>query len=184
MILVFIERIFGFFIRRWRRTVFKYKTGTKHNNFTLTGKVNILSSQKNIEIGQNVVIYDGVTFWGNAPIKIGNNTSIGHHTMLAAVGSKEDGISIGDNVLIAAQCYIIDSDHITNLGNCIRSMPQVSEPVKIGDDVWLGANVTVLKGSVINSGAVVGAQALVKGEVPENSISVGVKSRVIKYRGK
>ena len=55
-------------------------------------------------------------------------------------------------------------------------------PVEIGNDVWIAANVTVLKGSKIKDGAIIGAKALVKGEIPENSIAVGIPSKIIKYR--
>lgn len=94
MLLVFIEKIANFVLRKWRKSVFKYKTGTKHNKFKLTGKVNILSSNINIDVGENVTLYDGVTLWGDAPIKIGNNTSIGHSTIIAAVG-KSGGELLG-----------------------------------------------------------------------------------------
>ena len=65
---IFIERIYNFILRKWRKAVFKYKTGTKHNNFKLTGKVRIMSSHIDVEIGQNVTIYDDVILWGDAPI--------------------------------------------------------------------------------------------------------------------
>ena len=54
--------------------------------------------------------------------------------------------------------------------------------VTIGEDVWLGANVTVIKGAVINNGVVVGAKSLVNSEIAENSIAVGVPARVIGTR--
>ena len=56
------------------------------------------------------------------------------------------------------------------------------EKVIIGSDVWLAANVTVLKGSKISDGAVIGAKSLVKGEIPENAIAVGIPAKVIKQR--
>ena len=84
--------------------------------------------------------------------------------------------------MIAAQCYIIDSDHSVDKKECIRNQPQKSAPVFIGDDVWIAANATILKGSAINTGAVIGAKALVKGEIPEYGIAVGIPARTIKYR--
>ena len=52
----------------------------------------------------------------------------------------------------------------------------------IGEDVWLGANVTVLKGSAIGDGAVIGAKALVKGKIECNAIAAGIPARGVKYR--
>lgn len=47
---------------------------------------------------------------------------------------------------------------------------------------WLAVNVTVLKGSKNGNGAVIGAKGLVKGEIPENAVAVGVPAKVLKYR--
>lgn len=94
------------------------------------------------------------------------------------------GVKIGNNTMIAAQCYIIDMDHGINAGEIIRNQSNTVAAIELGEDVWLGANVTVLKGSKIKNGAVVGAKSLVKGTVPSNSVSVGIPAKVKKYRSK
>ena len=58
-------------------------------------------------------------------------------------------------------------------------LAQVSE-IRIGDDVWLGANVTVLPGVTIGNNVVVGAGAVVNKDIPDNSLAVGVPAQVIK----
>ena len=55
-------------------------------------------------------------------------------------------------------------------------------PIVIGNDVWVGANATILSGVTIGDGAVVAAGALVTKDVPPYSIVGGVPARVIKYR--
>lgn len=92
------------------------------------------------------------------------------------------GVNIGDDTVIAAHCYIIDMDHGTSAAKKISDQDNSVSPVVIGKDCWLGANVTVLKGSIIEDGAVIGAKSLVKGPIHANSISVGVPAKVIKYR--
>jgi acetyltransferase-like isoleucine patch superfamily enzyme len=54
--------------------------------------------------------------------------------------------------------------------------------VQIGDDVWIGAGVKILMNARIGTGAVIGANAVVVGEVPPNAIVGGVPARVIKFR--
>jgi acetyltransferase-like isoleucine patch superfamily enzyme len=54
------------------------------------------------------------------------------------------------------------------------------EPVTIGSDAWLGAKVTVLRGATIGDGAVVGANAVVRGLVPARSVAVGIPARVVR----
>ena len=133
-----------------------------------------------MHLGSNVTLYDGVTFWGNGPITIGDNSSIGFH--LSIYSLKGGGVTIGNNVLVAADCYIIDADHQVDRDVPVREQAQAVTPITIGDDVWIAQNVTVLRGSTIHDGAVIGAKALVKGEIPENAICVGVPAKVIKYR--
>lgn len=84
--------------------------------------------------------------------------------------------------MIAAQCYIIDMDHGIRIGEKICQQSNAIGKVIIGSDCWLGANVTVLKGSQICDGAVVGAKSLVKNVVEANSVVVGVPCRKLKMR--
>lgn len=56
--------------------------------------------------------------------------------------------------------------------------PERSAPVRMGDCFWVGAGVTVLKGSRIGSHCVIGAHSLVTGEVPDHSLAYGVPARV------
>ncbi|MBQ7035727.1 MAG: hypothetical protein IJN34_08330 [Clostridia bacterium] len=73
-------------------------------------------------------------------------------------------------------------DHGINKGVLISQQKNSVEEVIIGQDVWLAANVTVLKGSRIEDGAVIGAKSLVKGEISQNAVAVGIPAKVIKQR--
>ena len=136
---------------------------------------------KNIKLGKNVTIYPGVMFWGDGEIAIGDNVDIGKDTVIYATKNR-GGVTIGKNTVIAAQSYIIDCDHGTKVGIPIVEQEDTVSSINIGEDVWLAANVTVLKGSKIGDGAVIGAKALVKGAIPENAIAVGVPAKILKYR--
>ncbi len=61
-------------------------------------------------------------------------------------------------------------------------MPENDLPVVIDDDVWVGCNVTILKGVHIHTGAIIAAGALVTKDVPEYAIVAGVPAKVIKMR--
>ena len=176
--LLLIDRIFQGVIRFYRKSIFKRSIGCNHKNFNLVGKVKLIN--RNITLGRNVTIYPNVMFWGDGPIVIGDNVDIGKDTIIYS--SKNGGITIGNNTAIAAQCYLIDMDHGIQKDKLICEQENSVKSVIIGDDVWLGANVTVLKGSHIGSGAVVGAKALVKGEISNNAIAVGIPAKIIKYR--
>ncbi len=176
--LLFFDRVIQKIIRTYRKAVFKKRIGCNHSNFQLVGKVNLVNT--NIKIGKNVVIYPDVMFHGDGPIILGDNVSIGNGTVLYS--SKSGGITIDSNTMIAAQTYIIDADHGIAKDTPICEQENVVAPVLIGQDVWVAANVTIIKGSRIGNGAVIGAKTLVRGEIPENAIAVGIPAKVIKER--
>lgn len=96
---------------------------------------------------------------------------------------------IGRNVIFGPKPTIITGDHridivgkfIVDVGND-EKLPENDLPVVIEDDVWCGANVTILKGVTIGHGSVVAAGAVVTKSCPPYSIIGGVPARVIKKR--
>jgi len=56
------------------------------------------------------------------------------------------------------------------------------EPVKIGDDVWIGTRVVILPGVTVGHGAIIGASAVVTKDVPPYAIVAGVPAKVVKWR--
>ena len=92
-------------------------------------------------------------------------------------------IEIGASTLIADWTYICDFDHkIEDLGLPIKDQGLVKSPVRIGPDCWLATKVTVLRGADIGRGAVIGANSVARGNIPEYSIAVGVPAVVVKDR--
>jgi acetyltransferase-like isoleucine patch superfamily enzyme len=81
-------------------------------------------------------------------------------------------------------CHITDVNHGIEHGTPIRTQPLEDDPVKIGNDVWIGAGCSILPGVTIGNGAVIGARAVVTKDIPENAIAVGVPAKVLKYRSK
>lgn len=136
---------------------------------------------KDVVAGKGLTVYPGAYFWGNGPIRIGDNVAIGKDSIFFAC--KEGGIFIGNDVSIAAQCYVIDSDHGLSPDCLMREQPMVSAAITIEDDVWVGAGVKVLKGVTLHKGCVCAAGAVITKDVPEYAIAGGVPAKVIGRRG-
>lgn len=130
-----------------------------------------------VHVGESTIIESDVIFRGG-PVIIGSNTYIGNHSFF----NTTEQIIIGNDTYIAAFCYLVDANHGIELGKLIRKQPVVSSPIFIGNDVWLGANVVVLPGAVIEDGAVIGANSVVRGRIPSDAIAVGSPARVVRMR--
>ena len=92
-------------------------------------------------------------------------------------------ISIGRACLLGDDIYICDFDHRTeDLTVPIKDQGIVKSPVRIGDDVWIGTKVTVLRGTDVGPGSVVAANAVARGPYPARSVIGGVPGRVLKSR--
>lgn len=113
-----------------------------------------------------------------AKICIGKNTRI-HGSCLHAYSL----IEIGENCLIAANCQIIDGNghdvSFPDVENRINTTGP-SKPVKIEDNVWIGANTIILPGVTIGYGSVVSANSVVVDDIPDMVIASGNPARVIK----
>lgn len=84
-------------------------------------------------------------------------------------------IVLGDNVRCGANTLIMDTDW--HEGDA-RAGPDLS--VRIGNDVWLGVNVTVLKGVEIGNGTIVGAGSVVTSSLPGNVVAAGSPAKVLR----
>ena len=108
---------------------------------------------KNITIGKNVFFNTGCTFQDRGGITIGDGTQIGQNVVLVTLNH---GIAP-------------EKRHIT-----------YPFPIVIGQNVWIGANATILPGVTIGRNAIIAASAVVSKDVPENAVVAGVPAKVIK----
>ncbi len=111
-------------------------------------------------------------------IRIGASTYINRNTIIDACLS----ISIGQECAIGPGCYITDHDHGTEADLPPLAQPLISKPTRISDRVWIGANVTILKGVEIGQSAVIGAGSVVTRNIPDRAIAVGVPAKIIRYQ--
>ena len=113
-------------------------------------------------------------------IAIGNNVTINNDCYLAGDG----GITIGDDVLIGPGVYLFSVSHeIANPDVPVRLQGRPTAPIRVEDDVWIGAHSTVVAGVTIGRGAVVGANSVVTRDVEPLAIVAGVPARQIGRRG-
>lgn len=92
-------------------------------------------------------------------------------------------VQVGDNCLFADSVNVYDHDHkIDDLNLPINKQGYATRPVRIGNNVWLGAKVVVLKGVKIGDGAVIAAGAVVTKDVPAYAIAGGIPAKVLKMR--
>jgi len=122
-------------------------------------------------------------------LTIGNNTLVGHNTIVDCARE----IEIGDDVLISYQCIISDSDnhsldHERRKGDLERwrqgghDWSDVAcEPIKIKSGAWIGARSIILKGVTIGEGAIVGMGSTVTKDVPPFSVVAGNPARLIRH---
>lgn len=97
-----------------------------------------------------------------------------------------NGIRIGRNVLIAANCTLAPTNHaFADQARPINA--QGFQPsrggIAVGDDVWIGANTVLLDGASIGAGSVIGASSLVRGELPEYCLAFGAPATLRGWRG-
>lgn len=133
-----------------------------------------------LEIGAGALLEPGV--WLTAPdqarIRIGAGTFLNIGVMVASLQLVE----IGAHCMLANGCVVTDANHrfddpdlpITWQGFTTKG------PTRIGDNVWLGANVVVTSGVTIGEHCVVGANSVVTKDLPPWSIAAGAPARVVK----
>lgn len=113
-------------------------------------------------------------------LSVGDGTFIGHDCSFNVA----DSITIGRHCLLAGGVSIRDLDgHPTDAALRREHRPTPCEgirPVVIGDDVWIGANATILKGVNVGDRAIIGAGAVVTSDVPCDTVVAGNPARIVR----
>ena len=134
-----------------------------------------------VQLDQGVAIQSGTTLNAiGSTIHIGANTIVGTHCHF---GAYDKGITIGEDVLIASHCSMVDTQHIyADPDRLIKAQDYTSQGIVIEDDVWLGSGVVLMDGVRVGRGAIVGGGAVVTRDVPPYAIVVGIPAKIIKWR--
>ena len=124
------------------------------------------------QIGENSIIYNQLTVVRPKNVKIGKNVTVMNGVLLMSAG----GITIEDNVLVAANVQLITNNHDPYDRYVITC-----KPILIKEGAWIGAGATILPGVTVGKYAIVGADSLVSKDIPDYGIAVGSPAKVIKY---
>lgn len=108
-------------------------------------------------------------------ISVGNNFYANFNLVIL----DEAPVTFGDNVFIAPNCGFYTAGHPIDAAQRNRGL-EYARPISVGDNVWIGAGVTVLPGVTIGDNCVVGAGSVVVRDLPPYSIAVGNPCQVIK----
>lgn len=132
-------------------------------------------------LGRGASISPNATFSNPERIEIGDRLRLGAGCALWA-GPGNGRICIGNDVLFGPEVLVTAANYRFNDGHPVTEQAMDEADVIIGDDVWLGSRVIVLPGATIGHGAIIGAGALVKGDIPPMSIAVGIPARIVGQR--
>ncbi|THD58445.1 acyltransferase [Phenylobacterium sp.] len=168
----------------------------------LKGRVRIEGLGCRIVVGANVTfeatirIFPGVT---DAVVEVGDNCSIGgvirlvrgdgglisigEDTTFNQVGlsmHERGRIVFGRDCMLSTDIHMDPSDMHPIFDRVTGQRLNPPQDIEIGDHVWLGTRVLVLKGARIGDGAIVGAGSIVSGVLPPNTLSLGSPARVVR----
>ena len=150
-------------------TIWKFFTSKQIRRFLVRHFVTYAGNDINIE--------HGALF--SRHIRIGNNSSIGINAFIS-----HPGVSIGDNVMMGRDVMIYTVNH----GHNLTDIPMIEQgkteirPVKIGNDVWIGARVIILPGVNIGDGVILAAGSVVTKDVPSYTIVAGTPAKIVKKK--
>ncbi len=127
------------------------------------------------EMGSNCIV--NAPFWCD----YGYKTRVGDYFFANRNCQIQDGggVSFGDHVFIAPNCTFTTAEHAIDAQQRAEGM-EVALPIKIGNNVWIGAGVTVLAGVTIGDNTIIGAGSVVTKDIPSDVIAVGVPCRVLR----
>jgi len=152
-----------------------------HQPIVLRGKGKI-SAGNNVNIGviNSPLFYNSYGYLEarneNATLSFGNNIHINNNFSIVS----EKSIIIRDNVLIGFNCHIIDSAfHNLEIDKRFETDPNPQEVI-IEENVFIGNNVTILKGVTIGENSVVASGSIVTESCPKNVVVGGVPAKIIK----
>jgi acetyltransferase-like isoleucine patch superfamily enzyme len=196
---LFYNALFNRFMMLIRGYLFLQKKAFVGKNCTFLNKSNIIFG-KNVTIEKHTRLdgyaKDKIVFGNNVKIgaysnllstshfskfgkglKIGNHSAFGSFTEFGAGG----GIEIGDNVIAGSYISFHSENHnFSDTTKLIREQGVTSKGIKVGNNVWIGAKVTILDGTIIGDNCVIAAGAVLNSTYPKDCIIGGVPGKIIK----
>lgn len=158
----------------------------RHNAKTLCEKLNSITSSDIIrkkeilkklfkKCKNNIIIEPNFFCDYGYNISAGENFYVNHNCVMLDCAP----ITFGDNVLIGPNCGFYTANHPI-IAKERNKGTENAKPINIGNNVWIGGNVTILSGVCIGDNVVIGAGSVVVKDIPSNTVAVGNPCKVIK----
>jgi acetyltransferase-like isoleucine patch superfamily enzyme len=186
-----------------RAKLYPWVMGSVGRNVVFGVNVTVRHPHK-IAIGDNVVIDDNCCLdakgTDNKGIAIGTGVFVGRNTILSCKNGdividdhanlgfnceifSASRVRVGKNILMAAYTYLVGGDHLYDRVDIpVLQQGRTARGIEVDDNVWLGTHVVVTDGSTIGRDAIIGAGAVVVGEIPEFAIATGIPAKVVRDR--
>ena len=163
-LLLILGNIKLFLIKVFHFSTFHYHP---YNNISLSSNIE-LNKKGKISFGKKFILRKNSRISSTGGhIEIGNFCGINSNCYIVS----HKNIKIGNNVIIGPNVVIVDHDHQFSK-NGIDHKNYNCEEIIIEDNVWIGANVVILKGTKIGKNSVIGAGAVVSSDIPDNTILI------------
>ena len=165
--ILFFGNIKLFFIKLFHFNNFKYNF---YNNVSLNSEIELKKYGK-VCFGKKFILRRNCRISSyNGNIIFGNNCGINNNCYIVS----HESILIGNNVEIGPNCVIVDHDHDYKREFELNGSKRFfkTSGIEIGDNVWIGANVIILRGTKIGNNCGIGAGSIVKGNYEDNSIII------------
>ena len=127
------------------------------------------------QIGENSVVNNQLTVVLPKNVTIGSGVTVMNGALMMAAG----GITIEDNVMIAANVQLISNNH-----DPYDRQILTCKPILIKYGAWVGAGATILPGVTVGKYAIIGANSVVNKDIPDYAVAVGSPAKVVKYLDK
>lgn len=108
-------------------------------------------------------------------ISLGKNFYANHNLVILDAAP----VIFGDNVFVAPNCCFTTAGHPLDVELRNKGL-EYAKPITIGNNVWIGAGVTVLPGVTIGDNATIGAGSIVNRDIPSGAVAAGVPCRVLR----
>ena len=172
-------------IRQGSRQAARFARFGSHSEITFPHTA--LMGEQRIEIGAHTLVGPLATLSAGMPttanepgppiVTIGDRCLLGKG--IGVVGHER--VEIGDDLWTGHYVYITDQNHgYADLDMPISRQAMPERPVRIGAGSWLGHGTVVLPGATIGRHVVIGANSVVRGEIPANCVAAGNPARVVK----
>ncbi len=129
-----------------------------------------VEGKSKLHIGKKLKMHNGakIRVRKGGTLEIGKNFGMSNSCVVTAY----EHIKIGDNVMLGPNVLIYDQDHDYRAEGGVAAMKFKTAPITIGNNVWIGANTLILRGTTIGDNSVIGGGTVVKGTFPENSVII------------